>query len=339
MATLTPTIARVPFAISSPFEQGIQFTIEASRRTGEKLTPAGASRYWTVATIKEAMAAPGAFAWKICQKTLAAIHRFEAGDHYDIDFLGRFAGTFRLPLFAFGFIFPLAMVGIVRGFSRERNSKAAALLLAAYASTLVVFFSNGRYRLPMVTLLIPFAVYGAQSILASIRAGERRNVQTYLAIAVVFLVTTNLPIRATDDKTAYYNTHALILKENGRIQEALDYWTLSSEMNKPFSAFANLSLAAHFFQEGDLERGSAYLAKIGPDSFAAAQKYEMIGDLLNYQGDLGGAAGAYEKSLGINSGQRRTLAKLIRLYRKTDRVRMGEYQQRLRYVSSFYDLM
>lgn len=334
-----PYYRPVSFAISSPFEQGIQFTIEASRRTGKTLTAEEASRYWTRETIREAANNPGAFSWKLWQKTLVMVNRFEACDHYDIDFLSNFVKTFRLPFFSFWLIFPLAMVGMIHGILHDRRSRAVSLVLAAYALTLIFFFTSGRYRLPMVTLLIPFAILGMTYIVAAIRKRDLRKGGAYIALALVFLVVGNLPVRATDDKTAYYNTHALIMDTNGLQSEAVYYWNLSSEMNKPFSAFANTSLATSYFQKGDLKRGYDYLNKIGDDSFAAAKKYDLIGDVLLSQQNLSGAVESYEKSLNINSGQRNTLIKLIQLYRKTDPHRASQYEDRLRYVSSFYDLM
>jgi 4-amino-4-deoxy-L-arabinose transferase-like glycosyltransferase len=334
-----PYYRPVSFATSSPFEQGIQFTIEASRRTGKTMTSEEASRYWTRETIREATNNPGAFIWKLWQKTLVMVNRFEACDHYDIDFLSEFIKTFRLPFFSFWLIFPLAMVGMIHGISRDRKTRAVSLILAAYAFTLIAFFTSGRYRLPMATLLIPFAVLGLTYITEAIRGRNFRTGGAYIALALVFLMVGNLPVRATDDKTAYYNTQALIMNTTGLQSGAEYYWNLSSDMNKPFSAFANISLAARYFQKNDLQRGYAYLNKIGDDSFAVAQKYDLIGDVLLSQQNFIGAADYYEKSLSINSGQRRTLLKLIRLYQKIDPARAPQYEDRLRYVSSFYDLM
>lgn len=339
LANSDPYYRPVPFATSSPFEQGIQFTIEASRRTGKTMTSEEASRYWTGETFRQAANQPGAFLWKLWQKILVMVNRFEACDHYDIDFLSQFVKTFRLPFFSFWLIFPLAMVGMIQGILRDRKSRAASLMLAVYALTLVAFFSSGRYRLPMVTLLIPFAVLGLTNIVEMMRERNFQKGGLYIAAALIFLVLGNLPVRATDDKSAYYNTHAIIMNENGRENEAIYYWRLSSDMNKPFSAFANISLAKHCFEKDDFTCGYGYLDKIGDDSFAAARKYDLIGDVLLSQNKLTEAAQSYEKSLKINSGQRLTLAKLIRIYERIDPPRAALYKDRLKYISSFYDLM
>ena len=231
------------------------------------------------------------------------------------------------------------MMGMIIGGFRDRKARTAIFVLVAYAATLVAFFPNARYRLPMMPLLIPFAVLGATGIIRAFREGNRRRVGGCLAVALLFVGVENLPVRATDDESAYYNTHAIVMNAKGGHDEAVYYWNLSSEMNKPFSAFANLPLAGRSFQLGRPDLGQAYLDRIGDDSFAAAQKYDLLGDVLVHQRNLVPAAAAYEKSLSINSGQRRTLWKLVRLYKVTDPAKALEYERRLKYVSSFYDLM
>ncbi len=138
----------VSFATTSPFEQGIQYTIEASRRVGKKLTPGDASRYWTRVTMREALEQPGAYLRRLGEKTLAVLNRYEAGDHYDIGFMSDFAKFFKIPFPGFWFIMPLGMAGMVLFGRHSRNAGALVALAAVYASTLVAFSMVDRYRLP-----------------------------------------------------------------------------------------------------------------------------------------------------------------------------------------------
>ena len=94
-----PYYRPVPFATSSPFMQGIQFNIEASRRMNKKLSPQEASSYWTREVMKLPLEQPVPFAWKILQKTLAFFNKFEAGDHYHVGFVSNFVRFFKFPFF------------------------------------------------------------------------------------------------------------------------------------------------------------------------------------------------------------------------------------------------
>ena len=339
LANPDPYYRPVPFASSSPFEQGIHFTIEASRRTGKTMSATEASDYWTKETFRQAMAEPRAFAGKVVQKTLVLVSHFEACDHYDIGFISDFAHFFKLPFFSFWFVFPLGMATLTFRLFHDRKARALGLILAIYAATLVIFFTNARYRLPMLAILIPYAALGGADLVETLRRHHFRRAGIFAAAVLAFAVVEFLPIRATDDMTAYVNTHAFILNSRGFENEAILYWRQSSEMNRPFSAFANISLAQKCFQRGLIREGNGYLDLIPESSFAAASKYEAEGDILIRQQKTGEAIQAYEHSLAINSGQRRTLFKLIQIHHKTDPRKAVALEAQLKYIAGFYPAM
>ena len=126
---------------------------------------------------------------------------------------------------------------------------------------------------------------------------------------------TFLPVQGTDDLTAYYNTHAIVLNKKGLTSEAIRYWEESSRMNKPFSAFANLSLARKYLSRYDTETALRYLDQISDHSFAAAYKYSLLGDTMLRRRQTEKAIAAYEKSLDIQSRQKRVRKKLARIYK------------------------
>ncbi|PKN36438.1 MAG: hypothetical protein CVU62_14890 [Deltaproteobacteria bacterium HGW-Deltaproteobacteria-2] len=331
-----PYYRPVPFAYSSPFEQGIQFTIEASKRVGKKLTSKEASDYWTAETIKQAVSNPAVFAGKVGQKILVLVNSFEACDHYDIEFVSNFAKFFKIPFPGFWIIFPLSMLGMLTSWKNKR-ARALITVLLIYGATLIIFFTNGRYRLPMMAVLIPFAALGIAQLYDNFNKKLYKLLAKHAAFCVIFLIVAFLPVRATDDMTAYYNTHAIILSSKGYNNEAILYWKKSSEMNKPFSAFANLSLAGRYYRKGLIQEGNAYLEKIQDDSFAAAQKYQLLGDFFTDRKNPDAAITAYEKSLSINSGEILPRKRLVDLYRIKDQKKAQEELQTLIYIESFYD--
>jgi tetratricopeptide (TPR) repeat protein len=298
-----------------------------------------ASDYWTKETFRQAIAEPRAFAWKVVQKSLVLVSHFEACDHYDIGFISDFAHFFKLPLFSFWFVFPLGMAALAFRLFDDRKARALGLILAVYAATLLIFFNNARYRVPMLAILIPYAALGGADWVEKIRRRDFRQAGIFAAAVLAFIVVAFLPIRATDDRTAYFNTHAVILDSRGFENEAILYWRQSSEMNRPFSAFANLSLAHKYFRRGLIPEGNRYLDLVPESSFAAASKYEIKGDILIRQQKTEEAIQAYERSLAINSGQRRTLFKLIQICQKTDPPKAAALEAQLKYIAGFYPAM
>lgn len=333
-----PYYRPVPFASSSPFKQGVQFTIEASRKINKRLSPQDASSYWTHEVIKMALKQPAAFIWKIFQKTLVLFNQFEAGDHYHIGFISNFARFFKFPLFSLWLILPFGMAGMAVTILRSRKLLSLCAIFFLYTSTLIAFFTNTRYRLPLLIIVIPFAVMGTSHLLSFIKGRQFNKIVIYSAIAIAFLILEFLPVRGTDDMTAYFNTHAIILNSKGFKEEAIQYWERSSKMNKPFSSFANLSLAGRYYMEGDIQKAYSYLDKIPDHSFAAATKYELKGDMMKHQKQIKKAISAYERSLAINSGQKRLCLKLIKIYGNIDKERATQEKEKLKYISSFYDV-
>jgi len=333
-----PYYRPLPFASSSAFDQGIQFTIEASRRLGKKITHKEASPYWTKQVIKMALERPLDFTRKLFLKTLVFFNRFEAGDHYHIGFMSDFVKVLKFPFFSLWLILPLGMAGMIVNIFREKNFTALGVMFFMYAFTLVVFFTNTRFRLPMMKILIPFTAVGIIQLHQYFINKQNRKIITYSASFIAFLIVAFLPVRATGDLTAYYNTHAIVLIENGFSEEAEKYWEASSNMKGSFSVFADLALAERYYRKYGEEKALKCLYKIPDDSFGAAFKYELIGDVMKVRRDYDQAILFYIKSLEINSGLQRVRKKLIDSYKETDRKKAEQETETYKYISSFYNV-
>jgi 4-amino-4-deoxy-L-arabinose transferase-like glycosyltransferase len=332
-----PYYRPVPFAASVPSVQGIQFNIEASRRSDSKLSSVEASRFWTREVFRIALDQPASFLWKLLQKGLASLNGFEAGDHYHIGFVSEFVRFFKFPFIILSLVFPLGMGFLVLHFRESKKIAFLSAIFLLYALTLVVFYPTSRFRLPLLVILIPFATAGTISLISMIKSKQHGKWVLYLTVITAFAVIEFLPVRGTDDMTAYYNTHAIILDSKGSTGEAVKYWKKSSEMDKPYSAYANLSLADKYAGKGYIQKALYYLDRISANSFAGSDKYERTGDIMLYLKQPGRAAAAYERSLDINSGRRRTRQKLIGIYLKKDMKKALKQYKKLEYISSFYE--
>ena len=335
-----PYYRPVPFTSTSPAEQGIQFTIEASRRVGRKLTAQEASRFWIGEVLTTAAEKPAAFAKKFFLKVLAAVNRFEYGNNYHVEFISRFVDFFKIPLPGFGVVFPLAMAGFLLADRRFLKIQVSAAILFFYGATLVVFHCSTTYRLPLLVLLIPLAALGIRAAVHRYLADPRlRRLGPYLFSGLaLFGGLTLLPVPGAGDLTAYHNLHAINLQSRGRDAEAVEFWQRSLEMNGAYSLFAACCLAGHLLQQGDIPQALNLLSRIPDDSYAAAVKHELIGDIMIRMGRIQKAVASLEKSLAINSGQRRVRAKLVRLCMHFDRARARIEMEKLRYIESFYNV-
>jgi hypothetical protein len=331
-----PYFRPVPFAIPDPSEQMIQMTIEAGRRQGRTLSVAAASTFWARETLRELADRPGQAVGKLLQKTLAVFHRSETCDHYHLGFVSGFVPFLRLPLLAFWGIFPFSMAGALLAARHSRPARYLLVLAASYAGTLILFYPGARFRLPVVAVLLPLAAVGIHAAVAALRAGEARRLGAPAVACLLAAVVQFLPLRAADDLAAFSNTHAILLHERGRTREAIPYWRNAAELNQPYSAFANLALAGLSLNARDLGAATRSVQQIPDDSFAAALKHDLWGDIHVVEGRADLAAGAYERALALNSGLRATREKLIQVYDRLDPGKAAAERERLRVIAAFY---
>ena len=334
--SMTPYYRPVPFASSNADELEIHFRIEASRRLGHLVSPGESERYWIQQVIDSAVANPATFAAKQTYKLLALLNPAEAGDHYDIEFLGQFATFFAFPFPSFGLIMPLGVAGLILKSTSSRTQLGVALLLVGYALALLPFHINGRYRLPFAVVLLPFVFICIEHLIYCFR--KRHLARGAGCILLISLLggTELIPVPGANDRTAFLNIHAWVLSQADKEKEALAYWEQSASLDGTFSAFANLSLARHALLQQTTDKARSYLSKISDNSFAAAAKHELLGDIWRRQGRVIEALLEYERSLEINYGKLRVRQKRVELLEGVDKERAVRESQLLDTISSLY---
>jgi 4-amino-4-deoxy-L-arabinose transferase-like glycosyltransferase len=331
-----PYFHPLPFATTSPYEQGAQFTIEASRRSGRTLTSEEASSYWIAETLARMAERPGATVIKWLSKSLAALNRHEQSYHYHVGFISEHAPVLGIPFIGWVLIFPLGVAGFALRRGRPEQRAALAAVFAVYALTLVAYHTTTRYRILLAIVLLPFAASAVVEVVRRVRArATGRLLYPGIAAAVAALLAW-LPIHGSGDLTSHWNNRALILKTLDRDDEAVECWERSAALGGTFSDFARQSLANLAFASGDRARAAELLEQIADDSYVAAQKRELLGDLALQRGNRERASIEYERSLAINSGRLPPHQKLIRLYAPTDRERVIEHHRQLLEIKAFY---
>jgi len=333
----TPYFRPVPFAEPSPFVQGIQFQVEASRRAGKRLTSEESSAYWLREVVHIALAEPVAFAKKLAQKTLAVFNQFEAGDHYHIGFLSDHVRFFKWPFLTFCLIMPLGMAGMVSTVPGSGRLKALSVVFALYSLSLILTYTSTRIRLPLLTILIPFSALGVFQFISWCKERNLKRIFAYAIAVCLVAIIQFVPLSGTGELSAYYNTHAILLESRGSSNEAVGYWEKSSQMNQTYSVFADLSLASKYYNQRDSEKALHYLERIPDDSFAAAQKYALMGRLFDREKQSEKAIAAFEKSLRINSGDLNTQKRFVDLLDRVDPRRGKGEREKLQCLSLFYE--
>ncbi len=81
----------------------------------------------------------------------------------------KYSKILRLPLFPFWLIAPLGLTGIAIALFRHRGSPVLYIFIACHYVSVVLFFIISRFRLPIMTALIPFAAFSIMTFYGQLR--------------------------------------------------------------------------------------------------------------------------------------------------------------------------
>jgi 4-amino-4-deoxy-L-arabinose transferase-like glycosyltransferase len=109
---------------------------------------------------------------------------YEVPNNLGYDWGRAHSSLLRLTL-PFAILGPLGLLGLMVGWRRNRASRVAALFVLAVTASTVVFFIAGRYRMPMMPALLPFAGLAVTEVAQGVRARQWRPLAPVLAMLVL----------------------------------------------------------------------------------------------------------------------------------------------------------
>jgi tetratricopeptide (TPR) repeat protein len=200
----------------------------------------------------------------------------------------------------FGILVPLAALGV---YSTRRQWRQLWLLygmIVALALSVTIFYVFGRYRFPLVPLLLLFA--GAGVIEAARLYRERAWPSIGFAVAVVFLaaMVVNWPLRGPAGPGAEgYNNLSNAYYKQGRVDEAIDlarkaialapeYGIAHYNLGNLYAAQAKFDLAQQHFEEA---------LRLFPNY---AEVHSNYGQLLAERGDIESGTRYFQRAVALN---------------------------------------
>lgn len=198
----------------------------AERALGKSLRPGEVSSYWFGEGRRFVREQPGDWLRLMLRKWSLVWNRFEVPDAEDLHAYGDWSvllRTLALP-WHFGVLVPLAVAGIVLSWRRRRELWVLYLLLLAMALSVAVFFVFGRYRFPLVPVLVLFAGGACVEGYGHLRRTRLRRLVVAGVLAVMVAAWSNRPIlpEAYYRSIAYSNLGAICARA-GQEQDAEHY--------------------------------------------------------------------------------------------------------------------
>lgn len=131
--------------------------------------------------------------------------------------------------FPFGLLLPLAIIGSVYGFMREKRNITALLCihLATAVFGLITFFISSRYRLLLLPFLIIYAALGGEAV-SKLRILNKLQAVSLFIVVIVFYVLANLDLLGLERnysrpeiRSHPYFALGRVLIRQGQYQEAI----------------------------------------------------------------------------------------------------------------------
>jgi len=280
----------------------------AKKETGRALKPSEVSRYWFQKGLSFIKNDPWRYSTLTIRKAGLFMNATELTDILNVDITRQYCPVLRLPLVRFGWLFPLAMIGIFASWPLLKGNRLLFFFLVAQLISCCLYFVNARYRLPSVIAFSVFAGYAVFWFIENI--SERRFPRVIMAVLAgsAISVITYLPLHRQDNVVDIYNL-ALAHQRKGGFKEAerllQECVRLSPNFDDGYYALGYLC-----WQRGRREEAALFYKKAllkNPD-FAEA-RYNL-GCLYSEDGELDEAQRQFEMALSVKPDHRGALNNL-----------------------------
>jgi tetratricopeptide (TPR) repeat protein len=279
----------------------------AEQSAGRTLKASEISRFWTRRGFDFIRSDPVAALRLGWRKLLHFWNGQELPNNKDLYFFSASAGLLRLLLwkrivfFPFGILGPLSLVGMGLLWRHNRKAAPLALFVLAYMLSVIPFFVNSRFRVPVLPFLIIFASYALYWLL---RRNRQRRLSTLVVPAALLLllgVFANRPMYAASDPgySLSHNKLGVAHLEKGNLFEAVEQFETALQL-KPDNNVARINLSSAFMTMGRYDQAIAAL-RAGLASGAEQDRLHYnLGLAWHQMGKFDEASAHYQAALECN---------------------------------------
>ena len=239
-------------------------------------------------------------------------HGNEIGRNQDLYYARHFSSLLSLLLwkssiaFPFGVLAPLALLGIGLlwrvGPHRKSGSALLLLFLFSYALSVVLFFVTARYRLPVVPVLLLFAVYGVRQCYCL--AQERRMGPLIVASigGIALVVVSNFRVGSMDmegNAETHYRL-GMVFQQQGLPANAIAAYRKALALD-PTLQEPRFNLGSLYARQGRYQRAIAEYRRFIAHFPEHPEARYSLGNVLLKIHNYGAALAQYQQLLSENA--------------------------------------
>jgi tetratricopeptide (TPR) repeat protein len=281
----------------------------AEKDVGKKLKPSEVSNYYTMKALDFIVSSPGDALKLFFKKLYLFWAGVERSNEKYIQFFWERYGLGKIPLPGFWLVGPLSILGGVLLIRRWREHSLLYLFVLSYVVGVAIFFVNGRFRLPVVPVLIILASYAILRTYAAIRA---RSLETFRIISIlvlgVFIVDTDYlvfrGVRAFDETVSHYELAIAYLKQGDKYS-ALTHLERVIDIQKRYptpgysqiAGRVDLNIGVLYWERGLYSRAAEAFERIPDSDPNAIMKASYLAECYLKTGRIDQAIAVYGRTL------------------------------------------
>ena len=276
----------------------------AETALGRSLTATQVSNYWLQQGWDFIRTQPIHWLSLLGKKWLLTWSVVELEDSDDFYIYQQWSPLLRLlaALGNFGWLAPLAIVGLVLTLNERRRLAILYALILTMAASVAVFYVFGRYRFPLIPLLAMFAGAGIVRVYGIVKARRFVWLSGALVAAILAWMIVRIPIMGVPGPTvAGYSNLARVFARAGKPDEAIANYQKALQID-PQSAVVHFNLGSLMGMRGNIEQSKLHLEQAVKFDPNYAEAYSNLGNVQLMLGSTKEASASYRKALELNPG-------------------------------------
>ncbi len=280
----------------------------ACAQAGRALKPSEISSFWTGKAIDSVLAHPGVELGLLGKKSFYFWHGFENGDQGDIYRHVENSGLLQAGLwhkviwFPLGLVSALSLWGMWHAWRSNRQAELLAVFILVYMLSVIGFLVTARHRLPVVPLIIIFAVWGAIRLWQVLTEKSSWTVKGSAVVSlIILLVVTN--VKAFDVGLAndiqYHYQQGIVFDRKGDLNRAMAAYQRALAI-WPNHFPSRHNLAYDFYRQGDHQAAIEHFTWALGARPGDAMALNNLGLAYRESGDTAQAFGAFDLALRSN---------------------------------------
>jgi Flp pilus assembly protein TadD len=315
------------------------------------LKPSEVSRFWYGQGMKFIKEHPFDFLGLMIKKLVLFWNGSELSNTKDIYFFAKPTLVLKVLIwkygifFPFGIICPLALLGMILSYKHLKHTLPLLLFIFAYMLSVILFFVNTRFRVPVLPFLVIFSAYTLNWFIVKIKENKFSAIWKCLPMLVLISIPINITIpgyEALGPALSHFNL-GFAYREKGDLSKAIKEYQLALSY-EPSMAYAYISLGELYREQGKYTQALQEFDKAlscGTDSAIALCNRGMI---YHNFGLLDKAEEDYKLSIALRDDEYLPHHLLGGVYfdKRMWKEAVTEYQLALRYnpeyAQSYYQL-